>query len=161
MTEDYKNTTLEEDVQDITNSILAIQAYTDARKASVKVETIDIKGNSRGVYKDCAASLNDIADEVGLGDSSHPAANVSKIYKRAIKKFTRNFYLMAIVRVAAHQGFDCDDALALAEKSWELEIRSGKKPEELLREVSDVEQIKTNFCWYPREVRELVNDFGD
>lgn len=147
MTEEIKNTTLQEDVDDIVAGIFAIQAADEAEKMEHEgeMECIDIPCNYRGAAAGCDFTLSQIADEVGLGDSAYPKQNVKKVLNTAIKKFTKNFYLMAIVRSAAAQGFSCDDALDIASKSWDMEIESGKTPEEILREVADVE-TKTDFC---------------
>jgi len=147
MSKEYKVTTLQEDVDDIVAGIFAIQEADEREKAEAAeyMECVDIPCNYRGASAGCDRTLSEIADEVGLGDSSFPKQNVNKILNRAVKKFTKNFYLMAIIHSAAVRGFSCDDAMDIAQKSCDAEIDSGKTPEEILREVADV-KAETDFC---------------
>jgi len=136
-----ENTTLKADVDDIRAKALARQAMDNA--TSGEVETLDIPNNTRRAIPGRDCTLEDMAAALGM-EGKYAKQNMSKVLKKAIENYMKKFYLVSLVQSCIRQGFDSDDAVHLANVSWDLEIASGKTKIEILGEIINVEN-ETDF----------------
>jgi len=122
-----KYTTAREDVEDITNQILAIQAADERQEAEELVEeSIDIPRKERGVDKRYEYTLTQLADMLGVGDAPNPAKRAGTIYDRAIKRYIKNQYLMINIQIAERSGMTPAEADEYVVLLYALELENGR-----------------------------------
>ena len=120
-----KYTTLREDVQDITNGILAIQAADELREAEeLGEESIDIPRNGRGVGKRYEYTLKELGEMMGL-EHADPAKRAETIYAEGVKNFVKNQHIMLHFTKAKRIGFTTEEAEDYASLQYCLDIQSG------------------------------------
>jgi hypothetical protein len=121
-----KYTTAREDVEDITNQILAIQDADERRKVEeVLEESLDIPRKGRGVDKRYEYTLGDLAEMIGVGDAANPAKRAENIYSEGIKNFVRNQHIILHFEKAKKFGFTTEEAEDYAALQYCLDIQSG------------------------------------
>jgi plasmid stabilization system protein ParE len=121
-----KYTTAREDVEDITNQILAIQAEDERQKAEELVEeSIDIPRKGRGVGKGYEYTLKELAVFVGAENHADPAKRTESIYSEGVKNFIKNQHIMLHFEKAKRIGFTTEEAEDYAALQYCLDIQSG------------------------------------
>ena len=129
-----KYTTAREDVKDITNQILAIQAADETRRANNDIEeSLDIPRNVRGVDKRYEYTLNQLAVLIGVGDAPHPAKRVGNIYYSAIKNFIKNQYFIMHIERAERSGMTPVEADEYVSLLYSLELEAGRDIIDIVR----------------------------
>ena len=121
-----KYTTAREDVEDITNQILAIQAADEGSLAEERIEeSLDIPRKERGVDKRYEYTLRELAEMIGVGDAANPAKRTENIYSEGIKNFVKNQHIMLHFEKAKKFGFTAEEAEDYAALQYCLDIQSG------------------------------------
>jgi hypothetical protein len=121
-----KYTTAREDVEDITNQILAIQAADEAVIAEEeREESLDIPRKGRGVDKRYEYTLTELAEMIGVGGHANPAKRTENIYSEGVKNFVKNQHIMLHLEKAQKFGFTAEEAEDYAALQYCLDIQSG------------------------------------
>jgi len=129
-----KYTTLREDVKDITNQILAIQAADEAQQAMEDgEESVDTPRKGRGIDSRYDYSLKQLAEIMGLSDAPHPEKRAGTLYDRAIRNYTKNQYLMLNIQIAEKLGLTPDEADEYVSLLYALELENGRDIVESIR----------------------------
>ena len=127
---------IQSDVNDIRASIFARQE--EDYGISEEAEIIDTVCKKRGHGADFDCSMVDIAEAVGLGETSNPAQNVHKILKRATSKFIHNYAQLLITNGAFGAGYDFEDACQIAADVMLLGKINGRSETSILKEWMNV-----------------------
>jgi len=138
MPNDY--TTAREDVQDITNQILAIQAADEGQWVESWELPLDTPISVRGTDKRYEYSLKEIAGMIGLENNPHPAKRVGNIYYASLKNFIKNQYFILHLEQAQRSGMtpaEADDFVALL---YSLELQSGSDLKAIIWRMIDGEE---------------------
>jgi hypothetical protein len=121
-----KYTTAREDVEDITNQILAIQAADEGGQAvGVIKESLDTPRKERGVDKRYEYTLRDLADIIGVGTAANPAKRAENIYSEGVKNFVKNQHIILHFEKAKKFGLTTEEAEDYAALQYCLDIQSG------------------------------------
>jgi hypothetical protein len=121
-----KYTTAREDVEDITNQILAIQAADELAKAeALAEESLDTPCNGRGAGKLFNYTLKDIADMIGVGDQANPAKRAGEVYTTGVRNFIKNQHIILHFEKAKILGLTDKDAEEYASLQYCLDLKSG------------------------------------
>lgn len=117
-----KYTTAREDVEDITNHILAIQA---AEEGGLDEESLDTTRKERGVDKRYEYTLKELAEMIGAGDAANPAKRAENIYSEGVKNFIRNQHIILHFTQAKKLGATTEEAEDYAALQYALDIKNG------------------------------------
>ena len=121
-----KYTTAREDVEDITNQILAIQAADEGDLAKEEVEeSLDTPRKERGVDKRYEYSLKELSVMIGVENHASPAKRTENIYSEGVKNFVKNQHIMLHLEKAQKFGFTTEEAEDYAALQYCLDIQSG------------------------------------
>ena len=95
------------------------------------VDTVGYFIRSKGGYFNM--SLKEIGDILGIGNKDCRKRYVHTLYKRAAKRFMRNYYVLLYGDIAERQGIPRDLAEEYAMESWFIMVENGRKPEDILQ----------------------------
>jgi len=109
---------IDKDVLDVRMAARARQA-AEMDSIDVEIEELDITVKVRGHGAAYDASLEAIAESIGLGDTSNPSQNAHKIYKRAIEKFQNRYFIMLMINKGLALGLMPDEAESFASRTFE------------------------------------------
>jgi hypothetical protein len=122
----FKYTTAREDVEDITNQILAIQAADEGGLAEEEIEeSLDMPRKERGVDKRYEYTLKELAVMIGVENHANPAKRTENIYSEGVKNFVKNQHIMLHFEKAQKFGFTTEEAEDYAALQYCLDIQSG------------------------------------